>query len=321
MNYFLFDNPNDRKYMDFINLYSNLNYKLVFPQKRCRSLMEMYSICWKQILKSKKNDTIVCWYDFMGIICWWICFFLRKRRNIVAVNILLKNKETKKNKIVKFLYKIPLKKGLKASVTSSNYGEWLNAILGIDRKYPIIHDVYHNEYECDYTGKIEENSVFCGGRNGRDWGLVFELSNRMPDFKFNLIMTTEEYESYKNRMGNNIFVQTNTSQEDFLKELCKSTLVILPLNTQAPAGLIVLFQAGANHKAVITTRTVTTEEYVGNARGILCENNLEEWEKKIRLCMESEKQRKEISQNLYNFLTSECNEKNFITEIDKLVIS
>lgn len=64
--------------------------------------------------------------------------------------------------------------------------------------------------------------------------------------------------------------------------MCQPSLVLMPLNTEAPSGLIVIFQAVANCKLIITTDTVTTREYFGNQRGVLCENDLGDWEKQVR---------------------------------------
>ena len=42
----------------------------------------------------------------------------------------------------------------------------------------------------------------------------------------------------------------------------------MPLDTEAPAGLIALFQAATYGKMVITTDTVTTREYFSGDRGV-----------------------------------------------------
>ena len=43
--------------------------------------------------------------------------------------------------------------------------------------------------------------------------------------------------------------------------MCQSSLVVMPLDTEAPAGLIAFFQAAANGRMSITSDTVTTREY------------------------------------------------------------
>ena len=41
-----------------------------------------------------------------------------------------------------------------------------------------------------------------------------------------------------------------------------ASAVFMPLDTEAPAGLTVYFQAAANNKMIITSDTVTTEGYL-----------------------------------------------------------
>ena len=109
MVYVLFDNPADKRNMEFLKKYGTVSFDLIFPSEQCRSVKSMMKVCYKYIQKSNTGDTIVCWYDFMGILCWWLCEILHKKRKIVALNILLKNKETLKNKVARFLYRQALK--------------------------------------------------------------------------------------------------------------------------------------------------------------------------------------------------------------------
>ena len=34
--------------------------------------MQMLSVCSTTVKRTKSGDTIVCWYDFMGVLCWWL---------------------------------------------------------------------------------------------------------------------------------------------------------------------------------------------------------------------------------------------------------
>ena len=66
-----------------------------------------------------------------------------KNRKIVALNILLKDKNTTKNKFAKFLYRPVLKSNkMQATVTSCKYVEHLE-MLRIQKKYTLLHDIYH----------------------------------------------------------------------------------------------------------------------------------------------------------------------------------
>lgn len=101
MYYMLFDNPSDKKNMTFLNNYETAKIKQVYPLSKCNSIKSMIIACKNCIKQTDDKDTIICWYDFMAIICWWICKIKLKRRNIIAINILLKDKKNNKNKIGK----------------------------------------------------------------------------------------------------------------------------------------------------------------------------------------------------------------------------
>lgn len=176
MVYMLFDNPADKQNMTFLGEYETASIQQVYPEHKCNSTKEMLQACKEMIKRSADGDTIICWYDFMAVLCWWLCKVQFKKRKIIVVNILLKDKNTAKNKLAKMLYKPVLKsKDVQATVTSRKYGEHLNEMLGIQREYVLLHDIYHGGYSIDYKGDVIPNTVFCGGRNGRDWDFLIEM--------------------------------------------------------------------------------------------------------------------------------------------------
>ena len=179
MVYMLFDNPADKQNMTFLNSYETAKIRQVYPSQKCNSTKEMLDACKDIIKQSVDGDTIIFWYDFMAVLCWWLCKVQFKNRKIIALNILLKDKTTAKNKLAKFLYKSMLKsKKVQATVTSRKYGEHLNEMLGISKQYTLLHDIYHGGYSIEYEGKVIPNTVFCGGRNGRDWEFLIRIAQR-----------------------------------------------------------------------------------------------------------------------------------------------
>lgn len=321
MVYFLFDNPADRKNIEFLREYDTASFRLIFPQEQCKSVKSMVKACNNCLQMSAVDDTIICWYDFMGILCWWLCKILHKKRNIVALNILLKSKQSLKNKVARILYKPALKsKNLKATVTSEEYGSSVNKLLGIKKQYILLHDIYHGGYNFEYAGESQKNSIFCGGRNGRDWEFLLELSEKMPDISFNIVVPKEQYERFEGRFGKNVNVKTEIPEPDFLKLMCESSLVLMPLNTEAPAGLIAMFQAAANGKLVIATDTITTREYFADNRGVLCKKSIKEWEKQIRYWLDHTAEAQKRSIKFQRFLEKECSEQKYAEILQRLVI-
>ena len=143
----------------------------------------------------------------------------------------------------------------------------------------------------------------------------------MPNINFNLIMPQKIYlENSKNITANmNIFYDIPYAK--FMDILCSSSIVCLPLNTEAPAGLIVLFQAAANKKLVITTDTETTQEYINSETGVRIPNDLKLWTKYIDYYLNHKKEAEEKANKLYFFLKEECSEINFVNKLRQLIES
>lgn len=317
--YILFDKPQSENKSFISRILNNDSIEINSPKGRIL-LISWLKGCLKVLLYSRRSDTIICWYDFQAVLCWWICHLTFMRRKIVCINILLKDKSSLRNKIVSYLYKKSLLSScFSASVTSVKYGEWLNKKLGIDAKYTLIHDVYHDSYRFEQAVDVIPNSVFCGGNNGRDWKFIIEVARKMPDIRFNIVMPHDVYLKYHSVFTKNMNVRYDIPYNEFMKELCSSSIVCLPLDTQAPAGLIVMFQAAANLKPLITTKTVTTMEYINKERGIIISNELDVWVNSIKSCLENIENSNKRALNFRDYLYCNCSEEIFVNGIKRML--
>lgn len=320
MIYLLFDNPGDKKRVSFISEQTFKKIKEVYSPKCKRLFVGWLKGCWAVLRLSHHDDTIVCWYDFQAVLCHWLFMFFFKRRKIVCINLLLKDKASTKNKVVAWLYKKALKsKHFVASVTSVEYGKHLKNRLDIDKDLFLLHDVFHEDYKVNASLDVCPNTVFCGGRNGRDWKFMIEVAKAMPHVQFHLVMPKVTYDEYQHELPSNVVARYNIPMEDFMKEMCSCEIVALPLDTEAPAGLIVLFQAAANMKYIITTNTMTTREYLSDGRGCLLPNDVDVWKKVITERIGNEKGNKEASAKLLNFLQTECSEEKFVDGVEFMI--
>ena len=132
-------------------------------------------------------------------------------------------------------------------------------------------------------------------------------------------MPREQFEQYKSKFRKNTNVKTEISESKFLTLMCQSSLVLMPLNTEAPAGLIVMFQAAANGKLIIASDTVTTREYFADNRGVLCKKSIDEWNIQIRFWLEHTAQAQERAKKFRQFLEKECSEKKYAELLNQLV--
>ena len=320
MNFILFDNPQDKDRLSFISNIIHTEMKEVYSPKENKLVLGWIKGCLSALRQSYRNDTIICWYDFQAVLCYWLAKLSFRQRKIVCINLLLKDKASAKNKVVAWLYKKALKsKHFVASVTSVEYGKHLKNRLGIDKDLLLLHDVFHEDYKVNASLDVCPNTVFCGGRNGRDWKFMIEVAKAMPHVQFHLVMPKVTYDEYQHELPSNVVAKYNLSMDDFLKEMCSCELVALPLDTEAPAGLIVLFQAAANMKYIITTDTMTTREYLSDGRGCLLANVIDIWSKAIDEKLGKVKPNAMASEKLLNFLETECSEEKFVEGIELMI--
>lgn len=290
----------------------------VSPQKSKMILTWLYG-CIGVLNHSRKGDAIICVLDIQAVICYWLCRFTFRHRNIFAINLLLKQKSSIKNKVASYLYrKALLSPHFKASVTSIEYGDLLNKHLGIDVKYTLIRDVYKDEYDNTRNHATCNGTIFCGGRNGRDWNFMLSVARLTPNVKFQLAMPKSIALSI-NDIPNNVSIYTDIPEQKFLDLIAQSSLVALPLDTDAPAGLIVMFQAAAFNKLVVTTSTPVTQGYINESNGCLLPNNAEYWSQTIIHYLSKPEEASQKAKKFHKFLQDECNEKKYVAAITDAV--
>lgn len=277
--------------------------------------------CMKAIFRAKASDTIVCWYDFQAVLCYWTGRFLFRKRNIVAINILLKDKKTLRNKIVTWFYKKALASGhMAASVTARAYGDSLNERFRTNNRFFLVRDVYSPTIYKESDFRFCGNSVFCGGRNGRDWNVVIETALRMPDVVFHIVMPENIQKKFRCESISNIKVYSHLSLGEFNRLLNNSSIVMLPVDTAAPAGLIVLFTAAANRKLVITTSTPVTREYIDENTGVLIDDNdIGAYVSAISYHLKHTDEIRKKGDNLLNDLQQTCSEKEYAENIYRMI--
>lgn len=320
MIYILYDKPKSMEDMSFTVSEIEEEFIEVYPECRCDSIKKVLHFCNSVYAKLNNSDVVICWYDFMGVIIWWLSKIRSKEISIIALNILLKDKKTIKNAIAKSLYKPALKAdNFTATVTTKAYGVELNRILDLNKDYYILHDPYHDTFQISSICTEKNNTVFCGGRNGRDWTLMIEVAQNLKNVNFLFVMSSADFDIFKSSMSSNVTVITDVPYDEFLKNMCESEIVALPLNTWAPAGLTVLFQAIANNKLVLTTGTVSTEEYLSVTPELLC-YTIEDWLQKIEYYLIRTGERQSICNKLKQSIEQMCSEKNYSQTINRILL-
>ena len=104
MVYLLFDNPGDRGKVSFISQLIHGEVNEIYSPKSKRLIVGWLKGCKYALEVSHSYDTIVCWYDFQTVLCYWLAKLSFRQRKIVCINLLLKDKASVKNKIVAWLF-------------------------------------------------------------------------------------------------------------------------------------------------------------------------------------------------------------------------
>ncbi len=316
MTFLLIDEHNNHSY-DFVPTLSRNEMSVVYPPNRRGKKRQWLLGVIKCLRKSKSGDTIVFVFDFQAVLAWWICKILRLKRRFICVNLMLDRKSTMRNRAVSVMYRKALPAGnFRSTVTSAEYGDWLNRQLGINVSYTLLRDVFH--FNSQAPAGATESDVFCGGRNGRDWDLMAELAASMPDVSFTFV-APDSIAAKLTQCGSNVRLFSNIPETEFLDLMASSRLVCLPLCKQAPAGLIVMFQAAANHKPVITSDTVTTSSYFAGGRGVILPRDPEKWQQAIRHCLANQAEAVAIADKMLKFCEVECAPREYVQTLDRLI--
>ena len=318
MVYLLVDVYDNHSY-DFIAGQTECPLTTVYPPRRPgRKHVQWLLGVYKVLRLSRKDDCLVFLYDFQAVIAWWICRLTGLRRQFVCINLLLEPRSSLRGRIISEMYRKALcSPDFRATVTSAEYGEWLNAKLGISVGYDVLRDVFHEEYHV--MSSAGGTDVFCGGRNGRDWDFMVRLAASMPELSFTLVTPPSQSARYKKPDLNNVTILSSVSETDFLSLLSGASAVCLPLTKQAPAGLIVLFQAAANAKPVLISDTVTTRAYCSDGRGLLLPNDLAAWRESLSQVLVRQEDSQRMADSLYDFCRTECSEEKYIRTYDSIL--
>ena len=295
--------------------------KVYSPQKS-RKYFTWLAGAWKAMRQSRKGDVIVSLYDFQGILCLLIGYLTFRRRHILGINLLLKDKPTAKNRLASTLYRHAVRsRWFHTTVTSKAYQQWFNHKIRLDIDYPLLRDVYYDSYEPDPAMLREcDGSVFCGGRNSRDWEMMVTLARIMPERHFCFIMPDDRYSEFEHKMPENVEALHEVPMDTFVDRMSRASVICMPVTTDAPAGLITMFQAAGYKKPIISTYTVTTSEYLTPDRGyLLPSNDAELWASTIRDIFDDPGAALKKACEFHRFATGECNEASYVSRIEEII--
>lgn len=274
-------------------------------------------VALKGTFRSKNNDIIICFLDIIGLYVFIISKLLLRKREIVILNLMYNDSRSYISWLKKGLFRIMLKNNnIHSTVTSIELSYKYKKLFRLpDKNFYLLHDCYGKLGAYKKQFSRGDNYVFCGGKNSRDWNIMLKIACLLPNIEFIIVG------NQKNTLGenypSNIKYFYNISYSDFQDILSKSSIVALPLNTEAPAGLIVLFTAGLMSKPVITTDNITMREYINSGEnGVLIKKgDYKKFSEEIGTLIRNLDKQKEYGEKLFKKINELGSPKSYISRI------
>lgn len=319
--YLLFDQ--EGKYLEFVGELSAYPLKAIKSPARGGKLKRWTLGCLRALRASRRGDAVVCWFDFQAVMLFWMCRLTMRRREIFAINIMLKERRSPRNRVAALLYRPALtSRCFHASVTSPGYGQWLNRRLGVEVEYSLVRDVMLSFYltlRPDGAKAAEPRTVFSGGHNGRDWPFMLRLAEAMPDARFHFVAGGDVCKRLEPLCPANVTLEHDISAADFAARLCGCQVLCQAVDTEAPSGLITLFQAAAYGKPVFMTRTATSSAYVTPERGYPLPRDIEAWKAALNQAFARPEEMALRAERMREFVAAECSEEKFVAQLDQMI--
>jgi len=215
------------------------------------------------IKKSAENDLIICWNFTTSIAVGYLCKLYNKKRKILALNIIAHKKKGLAEKMRRFLFSPVMNMpGFFITVNSYQYvTDYSNRFNVKKTKFFELNDPIQDEKIEPY--EFNNSYVFVGGEAKRDWETLFNSAKLLPEINF-ICIAREKYFNKKLVIPNNIKMYFDTPKNTFYKKMKESSLVVIPLSSELPAGLIILLKATFINKPIIATNTPSIRNYVTN---------------------------------------------------------
>jgi len=137
----------------------------------------------------------------------------------------------------------------------------------------------------------------------RDWETLFKACEEIPQIKF-VCIARKKYFNQSLKIPGNVELHFDTDHDTFFNFMRNSSIVLIPLKSQLPTGLIVLLESALMQKPVIATNTPSIANYIENGkRGLLIEQgNPKDILDKINILYNNIELQKSVTTNLLSYV-------------------
>jgi len=297
----------------------------VYSKSRINRIFILHSqyihLALRSLVASKNKDIMICFLDVLGFYVFLLSKFFFMKRELIIINIMFNNKKDFISVLKRSFFRIMLASiHVRPTVASSGLTSIYRNIFNLPAKeFSLIHDCYGSLGKYKKTFEEGNGYVFCGGMNGRDWETLVKAAHLLPGIRFVIVGPGKD--TLGSNLPSNISYNYDIPFEEFLESVRHCSIVALPLNTEAPAGLIVLFLSALMCKPVITTDNATTKEYIiQEESGILVKmNDQDGLAEGIKNLMINNQKQKEYGEKLYRHVEEIGSPGTFVNKIINLI--
>lgn len=296
----------------------------LLSMSRIRRIISLHSRYFKMSFKcltgSSKGDIIICFLDVIGLYVFLLSSVLGKKREILVINIMFNNGNDVLTSLKRLMFRMMLLSShVHPTVTSRELPSIYRKIFKIpEKQFHLLHDCYGKQQPFENIQE-EGGYIFCGGINGRDWTTLVKAAYLLPDIRF--VVVGPQKNTIGDKMPGNVEYLYNIPFNDFQQLMLKCSMLTLPLDTEAPAGLIVLFSAGLMRKPLISTNNFTIREYITSGEnGYLIDmGDYKALADKIRELNEDSQKRREFGERLFKRVKELGSPDAFIVNLIEIV--
>ena len=306
---FIYDKLKERGY----NIVPYYDYKLGEGSNKRKRMLKTYKNIVSIFFRSTKNDIILS-HDVFTV--WKLALLFKlfgMKRNVCINNFMYEGGGNLKKRIMGFALsqqKIALNSQELKNIIKKGIPDLQDEnLFVIPDCLAVLGNKYINTPHTNYS--VSKGYVFTGGNTRRDFGLVIEVAQKRPDWKFVVVANRIQKDLFHNAPSN-MEIFYNIPFAEFADILSQSEIVFIPLTSKFQGGQLVLFLSALLRKPMVTTDTYTIRTYfdedccsfipVGDSQSAIAKIN----ELKQLSCSELSKRSEKAFRNIIKFDADYC---------------
>ena len=234
----------------------------------------------KVLLQSKKDDIIVCWGSYAGVIVNLLSRISLLNRNLIFPGWLTPVKHQKTYLLSKFA---ATNRRCQITITSPELEALWEKHLNIKSigNFHYVPDMFEDRLGYRPVQFRRDGYYFSGGMANRDWPLLMKVASALPNVNFKCVALKKDFEQKVCNKPSNVEVFFNTDSETYYKLMRNAKCILIPLiDTSIVSGLINIIRSAQNGIPCYVTKTIASAQYYED-KDFLISKNAEDWILKI----------------------------------------